>query len=57
MKVKFPNGFGVKHGHWQAAKESNKITCSVCGYAFYNCQFTNPNYCQDCGAKMDEVCI
>ena len=51
----------IKHGHW--IEEKNWYECSVCGSGTYFIkdeylpeEFNAlPNYCSDCGAKMDEV--
>lgn len=42
----------VRHGHWIKHECSNKrmfLSCSCCGQLERNA----PNYCPNCGAKMD----
>lgn len=39
----------VKHGHWKVDEDGN-IECSECGH-----QGVGDNYCERCGAKMDNV--
>jgi hypothetical protein len=39
----------VKHGEWKWDKRFANYTCSLCN----NWDLTTPNYCSDCGAKMD----
>lgn len=39
----------VHHGHWISDEDGN-ISCSVCGQ-----HGVGDNYCEKCGAKMDEV--
>lgn len=45
-----------KHGHWNEInppdEQNNFIQCSVCGSKFG--LYHKDNYCQNCGAKMDE---
>ena len=42
-----------KHGHWiSVIKDNGHYTCSCCGTGRYM-NFV-PNYCSECGAKMDE---
>ena len=51
----------VKHGEWKKHRDDGDceyIECSVCREEFYppDNEFTfdrYPNYCQECGAKMD----
>jgi ssDNA-binding Zn-finger/Zn-ribbon topoisomerase 1 len=55
-----------KHGHWFIT-EHEYLNCSVCGHSVYTgCESTSeanrrlndgdtPNYCPNCGAKMDGV--
>ena len=54
----------TKHGHWIWDKENDKMYCSECGYETDNwgvhqesdqIEWQLPNYCENCGAKMDEV--
>ena len=42
----------VRHGHWIWC--GSYYTCSVCGEEQYGVD-TGRYYCQNCGAKMDEV--
>lgn len=54
----------VRHGHWYI-REYEFFTCSECGHDYWNgCDYTvqakerlangeHPNYCPNCGAKMD----
>lgn len=45
----------VWHGHWETLPNGN-IQCSECGTEpHWNCSDWKPNYCPNCGAKMDEV--
>ena len=39
----------VKHGEWKWDKRFSDYTCSLCG----NWDLKTPNYCPNCGAKMD----
>jgi hypothetical protein len=42
-----------KHGHWiSVIKDNGHYSCSCCGTGRYM-NFV-PNYCSECGAKMDE---
>ena len=55
----------VVHGRW--GKDRDFIKCSACGFGMYPhwCRFmdgvcvgvgySEPSYCPNCGAKMDEV--
>lgn len=54
----------TKHGWWIWDKENDKMFCSECGYETDNwgvhqesdpIEWQVPNYCENCGAKMDEV--
>lgn len=38
----------IRHGHWVVDEDGN-ITCSECGH-----HGVGDNYCERCGAKMDE---
>lgn len=44
----------VVHGRWEWIEDSTN-NCSACGHTtfFYPCLETVPNYCPNCGAKMD----
>ena len=39
----------VKHGEWKWDKRFADYTCNLCG----NWDLKTPNYCPNCGAKMD----
>ena len=39
----------VKHGEWVWDKRYSDYTCNLCG----NWDLETPNYCPNCGAKMD----
>ena len=39
----------VKHGEWKWDERFSDYTCSLC----HNWDLTTPNYCSNCGAKMD----
>ena len=39
----------VKHGEWEWDERFSDYTCSLC----HNWDLTTPNYCSNCGAKMD----
>lgn len=39
----------VRHGHWIVDEDGN-IKCSECGH-----RGVGDNYCERCGARMDEV--
>ena len=42
------------HGRWEWIEDSTN-NCSACGHTtfFYPCLETVPNFCPNCGAKMD----
>lgn len=40
----------IKHGHWEGDGQ-----CSACKEYPLARYMKNPNYCPNCGAKMDEV--
>lgn len=49
----------VRHGHWIDMDEQSytwKVRCSVCGHerSMLSTQGEYPNYCENCGARMDE---
>lgn len=49
----------VRHGKWIDMDEQSytwKVRCSCCGYerSMLSTQGTYPNYCENCGARMDE---
>lgn len=53
-----PSAQPIKHGHWIDMDEQSytwKIRCSVCGHerSMMSTQGEYPNYCENCGAKMD----
>ena len=39
----------VRHGHWEVDEDGN-VKCSECGHSG-----VGDNYCERCGAKMNEV--
>ena len=51
----------VRHGRWVLDEYARYFRCSACGTQFDDetdtyCNIMNgfaPNYCEDCGAKMD----
>ena len=43
----------VVHGKWDASSDGITPVCSVCGHT-HKCFNRTPNYCPNCGAKMDE---
>lgn len=44
----------VRRGHWKRDRENRPI-CSECAEEPYrNGDYNLPNYCPNCGAKMDE---
>lgn len=49
----------VRHGHWidiDSETYTWAIRCNKCGHerSMMSTQKTYPNYCEKCGAKMDE---
>lgn len=49
----------VRHGKWIDIDEQSytwKVRCSVCGHerSMMSTQGEYPNYCEHCGARMDE---
>ena len=47
----------VRHGRWNDSLARITPYCSVCGHS-HRCLIRTPNYCPNCGAKMDlEVLI
>ena len=45
----------VKHGHWIFVEDMvSYIKCSECGLHTQWLNTKRPNYCPNCGAKMDE---
>lgn len=44
-----PTVDSVKHGHWVIDEDGN-IKCSECGH-----RGVGDNYCERCGAKMEEL--
>lgn len=45
----------VKHGHWKFVRENvSSISCSRCECHICWVNAKRPNYCPNCGAKMDE---
>ena len=50
----------VRHGKWIDMDEQSytwKVRCSVCGHerSMMSTHGEYPNYCENCGARMDEV--
>lgn len=52
----------IKHGRWCKTGQSlvypdkfRNYFCSVCGFELDTHIRKEPNYCSNCGAKMDEV--
>ena len=50
----------VRHGHWidiDSESYTWKVRCSECGHerSMMSTQGKYPKYCEECGAKMDEV--
>ena len=43
----------VVHGKWDDSFDGITPVCSVCGRT-HKCFNRTPNYCPNCGAKMDE---
>lgn len=45
----------VKHGHWKFVRENvSSISCSRCECHICWVNAKRPNYCPNCGIKMDE---
>lgn len=42
----------VKHGYWDDSLDGLTPYCSECGFT-HKCLVRTPNYCPNCGAKMD----
>ena len=42
----------VRHGRWNDSLARITPYCSVCGHS-HRCLIRTPNYCPNCGAKMD----
>lgn len=47
-----PDVVKVKHGYWDDGLDGITPYCSVCGHS-HGCIKRTPNYCPNCGAKMD----
>ena len=47
----------VKIGKWIVSKDcegkTRRCTCNLCGYETGQYTWKNPNFCEDCGAKME----
>ena len=47
----------IRHGHWTITDQDvmgcKEYTCSICGHDTEGWKATH--YCENCGAKMDEV--
>ena len=48
----------TKTGHWIVSMDcegkTRRCTCNLCGYKTGQYTWKNPNFCEDCGAKMVE---
>lgn len=44
----------VPHGHWKNYIVGLFFECSVCGHTIYGDITEDTNFCERCGAKMDE---
>ena len=45
----------VKHGHWIRTHFASPVwKCSVCGANYNRVSMIGANWCEACGAKMDE---
>ena len=42
----------VRHGRWNDSLARITPYCSACGHS-HRCLIRTPNYCPNCGAKMD----
>ena len=42
----------VRHGRWNDSLARIAPYCSACGHS-HRCLIRTPNYCPNCGAKMD----
>ena len=42
----------VRHGRWNDSLARITPYCSTCGHS-HRCLIRTPNYCPNCGAKMD----
>ena len=43
----------VRHGRWNDSLARIAPYCSACGHS-HRCLIRTPNYCPNCGAKMDK---
>lgn len=43
----------IVHAHWDDSFDGITLYCSACGMP-HRCLMRIPDYCPDCGAKMDE---
>ena len=43
----------VRHGRWNDSLARITPYCSACGHS-HRCLIRTPNYCPNCGAKMDD---
>lgn len=43
----------VRHGYWDDSFDGITPYCSACGMS-HRCLMRTPDYCPNCGAKMDE---
>lgn len=50
---------GQRHGNWIVYKDregkTRRCKCDRCGYETGSYTWTNPNFCAECGAKMESV--
>ena len=42
----------IVHAHWEDSFDVNTLYCSACGVS-HICLTRTPDYCPNCGAKMD----
>lgn len=43
----------IVHAHWDDSFDGITLYCSACGMS-YRCLMLIPDYCPNCGAKMDK---
>lgn len=48
-------GQWIDEGLYAEGRDSHFYRCSECGFSTIRCKDERPNYCPDCGAKMQEV--
>ena len=49
LKAPIADVVEMKHGEWKWDERFSDYTCSLC----HNWDLKTPNYCSNCGAKMD----